>query len=189
VENQGYIHYRKGSLAMYLLKDQIGEAAVNRALRRLVEQYAFKAAPYPKSSDLITLFRAEAGREHQELIDDLFEKITLVDLKATAAKTRRLPDGQWETTFTVDARKFHADGKGEETDAALAATIDVGLFTVEPGQEGYTKNDVLLLERRPVRTGTQQVVLRSAQRPKFAGIDPYNKWIDRNSEDNLTKVQ
>jgi hypothetical protein len=35
----------------------------------------------------------------------------------------------------------------------------------------------------------QQVVLRSAQRPKFAGIDPYNKWIDRNSEDNLTKVE
>jgi ABC-type transport system involved in multi-copper enzyme maturation permease subunit len=33
VENQPYIHYRKGSLAMYLLKDQIGEAAVNRALQ------------------------------------------------------------------------------------------------------------------------------------------------------------
>ena len=189
VENQGYIHYRKGSLAMYLLKDQIGEAAVNRALRKLLAQYAFKAAPYPKSSDLIALFKAEAGPEHQELIEDLFEKITLVDLKATAAKTRRLPDGQWETTFTVDARKFHADGKGQETDAALAATIDVGLFTVEPGQKGYTKRDVLLLERHAVRTGTQQVVLRSAQRPKFAGIDPYNKWIDRNSEDNLTKVE
>lgn len=188
VENQGYIHYRKGSLAMYLLKDQIGEAAVNRALRQLLAQYAFKGAPYPKSSDLITLFKAEAGPAHHGLIEDLFEKITLVDLKATAAKTRQLPGGQWETTFNVDATKFHADGKGKETPAPLEAFIDVGLFAVEPGQKGYTKRDVLLLERRKVHTGTQQVVLRSAQRPKFVGIDPYNKWIDRNSDDNLTEV-
>ncbi len=25
-------------------------------------------------------------------------------------------------------------------------------------------------------------------RPAFAGIDPYNEWIDRNSEDNVTSV-
>jgi hypothetical protein len=30
--------------------------------------------------------------------------------------------------------------------------------------------------------------VRTAQRPKFVGIDPFNKWIDRNSDDNLTKV-
>jgi hypothetical protein len=24
--------------------------------------------------------------------------------------------------------------------------------------------------------------------PRFAGIDPYNVWIDRNSEDNLVPV-
>ena len=189
VENQGYIHYRKGSLAMYLLKDQIGEAAVNRALRKLLAQYAFKNAPYPKSSDFIALLRAEAGHQHHELIQDLFEKITLVDLKGSNARTRQLADGQWETTFTVDASKFHADGKGRETPAALAANIDVGLFAQEPGQKGFTKRDVLLLERRTVQTGSQRVVLRSAQKPRFAGIDPYNKWIDRNSDDNLTQVE
>jgi aminopeptidase N len=188
VENQGYIHYRKGSLAMYLLKDQIGEAAVNRALRQLIAQYAFKGAPYPKSSDFIALLRAEAGPAHAELIEDLFEKITLVDLKATEGRTRQVAGGQWETTFTVEAKKVHADGKGQETPAPLDATIDIGLFTVEPGQKGYQKADVLLLERRELQTGKQQFTLRTAQRPKFAGIDPYNKWIDRNSDDNLTPV-
>jgi aminopeptidase N len=33
VENQQYIHYQKGSLAMYLLQERLGEDAVNRALR------------------------------------------------------------------------------------------------------------------------------------------------------------
>ncbi len=47
VEDQGYVHYRKGSLAMYALKDAIGEDAVNRALRNMLARYAFKAAPFP----------------------------------------------------------------------------------------------------------------------------------------------
>jgi hypothetical protein len=30
--------------------------------------------------------------------------------------------------------------------------------------------------------------LVTAAAPKFVGVDPYNKRIDRNSDDNLTKV-
>ena len=47
VENQQYIHYQKGSLVMYLLKDVIGEEAVNRALQGLLAEYAFKGRPVP----------------------------------------------------------------------------------------------------------------------------------------------
>jgi aminopeptidase N len=38
VENQGYIHYRKGSLVMYRLQREMGEDTVNRALRRLLAE-------------------------------------------------------------------------------------------------------------------------------------------------------
>ena len=44
VENQGYIHYQKGSLAMYWLKEVVGEKAVNSALKKFLEQFAFKSA-------------------------------------------------------------------------------------------------------------------------------------------------
>src|SRR5262245_27532376 len=59
VEDQGYVHYRKGSIAMYALKDAIGEDAVNRALRNVLAQYAFKSSPFPRAGDLIDAFRAE----------------------------------------------------------------------------------------------------------------------------------
>ena len=44
------------------------------------------------------------------------------------------------------------------------------------------------MERRPVGNGKQQVVIRSKRKPAFAGIDPYNFMIDRNSDDNLIGV-
>jgi aminopeptidase N len=95
VENQQYIHYRKGSVAMYLLQERLGEAAVNRALSRLVAQYKFKGRPYARSLDLIRLLREEAKTpEQQALITDLFERITLYDLKVQAPNGRPPPRRQ-----------------------------------------------------------------------------------------------
>jgi ABC-2 type transport system permease protein len=188
VENQPYIHYRKGSLVMYLLKDQIGEEAVNRALRSLLRTYAFKGAPYPTSIELVRALRAEAGPQHQELITDLFERITLYDVKVTAAQARRLPDGRWDVTVSVDARKLYADGQGRETPAPMNASFDVGLFTAEPGKKNFDRSDVLLFERRPLRSGRQTYRFTVDRKPTHAGVDPYNKRIDRNADDNVKAV-
>ena len=188
VENQPYIHYQKGSLAMYWLKEVVGEAKVNRAMARLLQQYAFKAAPYPNTLDFLKLLREEAGPEHNALIDDLFLKITLLDLKAVNAKSVKRADGQYDVSFEVEAKKFYADGKGKETEAPLDEAVDIGVFSAEPGRPGYTAKSVLAFTRQRIHSGRQTVTLTVAQPPLWVGVDPYNKRIDRNSADNLVKV-
>jgi len=188
VENQQYIHYQKGSLVMYWLKEVVGEDVVNRALQKLLAQYAFKPAPYPSSTDFLRLLRAEAGPQHDQLITDLFEKITLYDMKASDAKAKKTTDGKYEVTFTVEGKKLYADGKGKETEAPLDEPFDIGAFSVEPGKKGYTNDAVLFTDRRPMKTGRQQVTMIVDKLPLVVGIDPFNKRIDRNSDDNLTKV-
>jgi aminopeptidase N len=188
VENQQYIHYRKGALAMYLLRDQIGEANVNRALSQFLARHAFKGAPYPRSTDLITLIRANAPADKQPLITDLFERITLYDLKTTARTATQRPDGRWDVAVTVEARKLYADGQGVETEAPLNELIDIGLFTAEPGKGAFDRSNVVVLERRAVRSGSQVFRFVTAVKPTFAGVDPYNKWIDRNADDNVQGV-
>ena len=188
VENQQYIHYNKGSLVMYLLKDRLGEDKVNAALRSLLQRYGFKGAPYPKSSDLVAALRAQAAPQDQGLITDLFEKITLVDLRARDAHVVKRSDGRFDVTFTVEAHKFYAAGKGKETEAPLDEPIDIGLFTAEPGQGKFDARDVISMARRDVRSGTQTVTVTVDRAPVYVGVDPYNKWIDRDSDDNITKV-
>ncbi len=189
VENQDYIHYQKGALVMYWLKEAVGEEVVNSALRKLLAQYAFKGAPYPSSSDFVRILRAEAGPQHEQLITDLFEKITLYDMKATDAKAKKRADGKYDVSFVVEGRKLHADGKGKETEAPLDEPFDVGAFTAEPGKKGYKRESVLLMERRPMKTGKQEVTMVVDQLPQFVGVDPYNKRVDRNSDDNLVRVE
>ena len=189
VENQQHIHYQKGSLAMYLLQQRLGEDAVNRALARLIARYKFKPAPYPRSLDLIAELRKEARTpQDQALITDLFERITIYDLKAKDAVTKQRADGRWATRITVEAGKFTADGKGRETPASLAESIEVGVFTARPETGAFASADVLSMKLYPVRAGKQVVEVVTAKKPLFAGIDPYNFYIDRNSDDNLVPV-
>jgi ABC-type transport system involved in multi-copper enzyme maturation permease subunit len=188
VENQQYIHYNKASVAMYLLQERLGEDAVDRALSRFLAKWRFKGPPYPRSVDLIDEFRKEAKTpEQQQLITDLFEKITLYDLKVVDATTRK-DGGGWRTTLTVAADKFYADGKGNEKSTKLDEPIEVGLFTARPGLGAFSANDVIVMSREPIHNGTQRIVVHSAKQPAFAGVDPYNFYVDRNSDDNVKDV-
>ena len=58
----------------------------------------------------------------------------------------------------------------------------------EPGQGAFSSDDVVMFERRPIRSGRQTVTFTVDREPRFAGIDPYNKRIDRNSDDNVLAV-
>jgi hypothetical protein len=187
---QHHLIYRKGSLAMYLLQKRLGEEAVNRALRNLLARYKFKGAPYPRSLDLIELFRAEAKTpEEQSLITDLFERVTLYDLKVTHPTATRRPDGKWDVTVPVEAKKLYVGDKGAETETPIAERIEVGLFTAEPGRDAFDKSSVLLMERQPIHSGRQVLKFVSDRKPGYAGVDPYNFYIDRNSADNVLAVE
>jgi aminopeptidase N len=184
VESQPYIYYQKGSLALYLLKDIVGEEAVNQALRAFLQEYGFKSAPYPTSRDLIRHLRVAAGPE-QQLVTDLFEKITLYDARVVSASKSRRVDGKWTVSMEVELHKFYANGQGEEVEMPLAESFDIGAFTREPGKKGFSSKDVLVLARQKVRSGRQTVEMVADREPQVVGIDPYNKRVDRNSEDNL----
>jgi aminopeptidase N len=190
VENQGYIHYRKGAVVMYLLQDRLGEDRVNGMLAGLLDRYRFRGPPYATSRDLVGGFLSlTRNPQERTLVEDLLQRITIYDLKADTATVRELPDGRFETTITVEASKSYADGQGVESAAELDDSIEIGLFTAEPGRGAFDRGNVLHLERHPVRSGSQTIRIVTAARPLFAGIDPYNKYIDRNSDDNLVPVE
>ena len=97
-------------------------------------------------------------------------------------------DGKYDVTLNVSAHKYYADGKGKETEAPLDEDVDVGAFLVEPGKKGFEKSKILVFRRQKLKSGVQAVHIVTDRAPAFAGIDPYNEWIDRNSEDNVTSV-
>jgi aminopeptidase N len=189
VENQQYIHYNKGSLVMYLLQHRLGEAAVNRAIRTVLDKYRFKGAPYPRSVELVEAFRREAKTpEDQALITDLFQRIAIYDLQVKDATAVKRADGKWDVTVPVIAKKFYAGGKGDEKETGLSDQIEIGLFTAEPGRGSFDRRNVIMMAPQRVRSGKQQFRFVADRKPTHVGVDPYNFYIDRNSDDNVGGV-
>ena len=190
VETQNWVTYNKGALAMFLVQERLGEDAMNRALKNYLQRYRFKGAPYPRSVDLVAALRAEAKTdEDQNLITDLFERVILYDLRVTGPTAVRRPDGKWDVTVPVEARKLAVDSSAAETEATLAQPIDVGLFTAEPGTSSFSAKDVIVTERRLIRSGAQALKFVTDRKPTHAGIDPWNYYIDRNANDNVQSVE
>ena len=179
VENQPYIHYHRGALIMYALKDYVGEDAINRALRRFLEATSFRGPPYTNSLQLLEYIRDEVPAELQYLIEDMFETITLFDSRVTEAGYRQLDDGRYRVTLRVTARKLRADGRGMETEIPIADWIDIGVF----GDE-----EVLFLEKLRITEPDVCFEVLVDGLPVEAGIDPYNMLIDRVTSDNTTNV-
>lgn len=187
VENQQYIHYRKGSLVFYRLREELGEEAVNRALKRFLQDKGYQNPPYTTSAEFLTYLRAQAKPEQQGLITDLFEKISFYDNRVVEARSKRRADGKYEVTLRLHAAKLYADGKGKETAAPLDDWIEVGVFARGPsGKEGDEK--VLSLQRHRVTQGEQTLTVVVDQAPYEVGFDPYNKLIDRVPSDNRKKL-
>jgi ABC-2 type transport system permease protein len=181
VENQPYIHYNKGSLVMYAMRDAIGEDAVNRALASIIEEWGFKGPPYPTARNLLAALQAETPEELRPWVAEMFEHITLYENRAIEAVARRTDDGRYEVTLTVEARKVRAGEQGGETEVALDDMIDIGVFDGE--------GEPLYLEKHRINDETKKVTIFVDTEPARAGIDPYHKLIDRHSDDNEVPVE
>jgi aminopeptidase N len=183
---QGYIHYNKGSLALYYLKEMIGEDAVNRGLRRLMQRYGYAPPPYPTSYDLIDVLREETPDNLQYLIKDLFENITLFSNRTLAATAVRRDDGKYEVTVNVEARKFRADGNGIENELPVDDWIDIGAFA--PPSTGEQYGATLFRQRTHIKQRVSTFTFTTPELPQKAGIDPFDLLVDRIPDDNLMNV-
>jgi aminopeptidase N len=187
VENQPYIHYRKGSLVMYALRDYIGEEKLNTALSRFLADKKYQRPPYTTSRELVGYIRSETPPDLQYLIDDLFEHITLYDNRTRSATATRMPDGKHKVVIEIDARKFRADDIGNENEVPMDDLVDVGVFAeAERGASGEGKP--LYLAKHRISSGAHRVEIVVDQAPARAGVDPYHKLIDRVSRDNTVTV-
>ena len=188
VENQQYIHYQKGGIVMYSLKDRLGEAKFNGALKSLLEEFQYQSDPYPTTLDLVRHIKAVADPKDMDFIDDAFAKITLFDLKTKSATAKKLENGNYLVELTIEADKYYADGKGEETKDKVDDYFDIGIFSADP-DEAKGQDHVLKFDKEYIATGENKLSFEVKQLPKYAGVDPYIKMIDRNSDDNMIAIE
>lgn len=207
-DGQGYIHYQKGSLVFYALSDYIGEARLNGALKKYVEKVKFQEAPYTTSIEMVDYIREATPDSLQYVIKDMFETITLYRNRVLNATSKELENGKYEVEIEFEVSKYRNNEKGKryygeqlgdtltyKTDkmkkpilsVPLADYIDIGIFSEEE-VDGKTKEKEIYLKKFKITEINNKIKIIVDKKPVEVGVDPYNKLIDTNSEDNRRKL-
>ncbi len=188
-ENQQYLHYNKGSLVMYALADYVGEDAVNSALSRFCQKYRFCMPPYPTTRDFMVELNKVVPDSLKYIVHDWFESITLYDNRVTKAEYTRRSDGKFDVALTIEAHKLTADSLGKErvSDVKMSDYVDIGVFDAK--EDPMSKlGKVMYMKKVKLTEGQHIIHCVVDQQPAKAGVDPYNKLIDRDAEDNVMTV-
>jgi ABC-2 type transport system permease protein len=191
VENQSYIHYYKGGMVFYALQDYVGEAKVNNALKAFLAANHRSRPPYPIATDLLAELRRTTPDSLQYLLHDMFETITLYKNELTAATYARRPDGRYDVTLRIKAEKVYADSLGNETPAPLADYLEVGIFGPDQarGESWDVRGKALLVKKLKFTKPETELHFVVNEKPAKAGIDPYQKLIERYYFDNVKPLE
>ncbi|MFP5245682.1 MAG: M1 family metallopeptidase, partial [Thermoanaerobaculia bacterium] len=161
---QAYLYYGKGSLVTYALRDLLGEARMNAAIRGLVDQ--FRGVPDRATTrDLLAHLRRVANDEEYALIQQWLTEIVLYDLQIEEAKVVRGERG-YEVRMRVRAAKSKTDGEGRETPVPMDEEVEIALFD----QDHET---VIASQKARLRNGMNEVVIVTPKPPTIGVIDPY----------------
>jgi ABC-2 type transport system permease protein len=184
VQREPYVWYQKGALVMFALADYIGEDKLNLALRNFLERNRYATGPFPDTRGFVAALREQTPPELQYVITDMFESIVLYENRAVSATYTETPDKKYKVTLKTSSQKKKSDGSGNETPMTIHDLIDVGVFSVT---KEHLKRLNLHKEWITQENGTFEFVVD--EKPTLAGIDPYNKLIDRDPADNLIDVE
>tara|TARA_R110002049_G_scaffold304526_2_gene499858 strand:+ start:321 stop:3704 length:3384 start_codon:yes stop_codon:yes gene_type:complete len=208
-DGQGYIRYQKGSLVFYALSDYIGENVLNGALQEYVEKVKFQEPPYTTSIDMVNFIKEVSPDSLQYAINDMFETITLYENRIKEVTSTELDNGKYQLDIEFEVSKYRNDEKGKkfysEKDSdsisyktedmkrpiisvPLADYIDIGVFAEEEDEEGKMKEAELYLKKHKITEINNKITIIVDKEPIEVGIDPYNKLIDTNSNDNRRRL-
>ena len=208
VENQQYIHYNKGSVVLYALSDYIGEKNMNNALATYIKKVGYQEAPYTNSIELVNELRLVTPDSLKYLINDMFETITLYDNRIADAKYKKLKNGTYQVDITFEVAKYKADKEGKKIYKNAAGQtltyakkgekkptlsyplndyIEIGIFA-EQTIKGKKSDKELYLKKVKINKIDNKITIIVKEKPTEVGVDPYNKLIDTDSDDNRRDV-
>ncbi len=94
-------------------------------------------------------------------------------------------------TLEIDTDKIYYDGLGEILrHGDQANLLEIGIFGEDKVNDmGMDIKNPLVLKKLWLEPGTHTLTFTVNEPPVKAGIDPYNKMIDRIPDDNVVNVE
>ncbi|PWV56933.1 M1 family aminopeptidase [Chitinophaga sp. S165] len=181
---QAFVHYQKGSLAMYALKEALGTQRINEALRRLLDKHA-SPGTRATADDLINALSQGASQTEVKLIKDWLERVITYSLKVEVMSSKRLSNGQYDLQLKVQIAKTD-----DEHNRPIPVDDEIDIAVSDRNTEdGNWLNKPLYLHKHHFTQATTILNITLNKPPKMVAVDPYAYLPDADQSDNLAALK
>jgi ABC-2 type transport system permease protein len=187
VENQQYLHYNKGAITMYALRDYCGEQALNEALEKYLLATAYQEPPYTNSLEFLEYIEPIVPDSIEYLVDDWFKKITLYSNKMTKAECEQEDKRRYRIDLEFETAKFYDDGEGNQTEAEMNDLVEIAVYG-NAYVDGKQVERPLYRKKHRLTGGKHKLTVFTKRLPSKAAIDGNYVLTDKNFWDNETKI-
>ncbi len=164
VAGQAHLYYGRGAVVMNGLRDLVGEAGMNRALRRIVNEHG-RAATSPDVHTLVRHLQAEAAPADRPLVSEWLESVVTYDLRVDSARSRPIGAGRHEVVAHVTASKRRGDAE-VPMDERLGVAVGTSVT------------------KHRIRSGRNEIRMIVAGPPGEVRIDPFVTRVELERRDN-----
>ena len=141
----------------------------------------------------VTFLRMKAATpaDLQYYLEDGFKKITLYSNKVTNASYKKVANSNYEVTLEVESSKSYFNGNGKLLSTGTKPNLlEIAVFDNDTkNKQGMTTKAPLVMKKVWVKPGKSTYTFITKKLPIKAGIDPYNKMIDRIPDDNIMTLE
>ncbi|WP_169306886.1 ABC transporter permease/M1 family aminopeptidase [Pedobacter polaris] len=181
---QNHVHYQKGGLVMYGVKEALGEEVVNGALSKLI---ATHANPHQRAvtQDLIGTILNLAPEKDKKFIDESFNEVVDYDLKLKVLACKRLVNGKFSIDLQINGGKHK---QGDKTLLTPDMDIDIAFFSKAQLELNRYAKPTYFQKHRINKLQTKLNIVVD-QKPKTIALDPYAYLLDANLKDNMQELK
>jgi ABC-2 type transport system permease protein len=182
--DQNYVHYQKGGLIFYAVKEMIGEQALNKVLKEFIQRHRVSMIA-ARPEDLVADLLKVVPDEQKSTIKDFFTQVVTYTLAVKVVGVKKIANEQYQVDLRINADK---NIRQKTTKEPLYLTIDLAFF--DQIERDWNKDlKPFYLRKQVLKDGTNELSVILKQKPKVVSIDPYAYLLDTNLEDNMEVIK
>lgn len=181
---QNNVHYQKGGLVMYAVKEVLGEEQMNKVLRDLIAKHR---NPNQKAitKDLIDELLKAAPANQKSFIDESFNQVVNYRMELKVLQCKPLANGKFSVYLQVNVGK---NKSGVDQLMPPDMDIDIAFFN-QPILDLDKNSKPIYLQKHRFNQLVTKLTIMVDQKPKTVALDPFGYLLDANLKDNMDEVK
>jgi hypothetical protein len=184
--HQNFGYYQKGGLALYALKESLGEDSMNKALRQLL---ATNGYPHTKATtaQLIQQLQVVATPAQAKQVEEVFKQIIVYNNNVQVVRCDSLSNGQFKLQVKVHIEKADEAG-GKSRNLVPDDRISIALYDT-PANQWNKYTQPLYMAPHHFTQASTLLTLVVNKKPVVVAVDPLGYLLDADQEDNLQPIK